>query len=203
MIKSHSRFWYFLKKSFLIFPRAGGDARPFVAAEGLTPFYSRIYAEAGPLKRAYWRLLRFGFRRWIPIRAKQLAKKYDLPDDRRREVERLSLDRFMDPRDALINEFPQKPAVAHYVRRFEEAAINRILNPQYWDGTCEMDDKIAFARRCEAHGLPHPPLLATCVNGQITVNAMPETEEIFVKPLHGTGGIGAEAYPLTPLSGVD
>ena len=206
MIKGHSRFWYFFKKSFLIFPHAGGarsDGKPYLAARELAPFYDRLHDEAGLAKRAYWRLLRMAFMAWIGPRARRLAKKHKLSDERRTVVERIAKARYMDPRDVLINDFTTTDEPKFYVRRFEEAAINRLMNPQYWTGECEMDDKIAFAARCERSGLPHPPLLATCVNGVIEARALPKTGEIFVKPLHGTGGIGAAAYKAPAFASLE
>ncbi|MEO0362882.1 MAG: hypothetical protein AAF322_17300, partial [Pseudomonadota bacterium] len=197
MIRPHSRFWYFLKKSFLIFPLAPAGERaerPYLAARGLHAFYDEIWAAAGPLQRLWFRLGRVGFMTWIARRADSFGARHGVDPERRRAVSALAKKRFVDPRDILVNDFSTEAETELYIRRFEEAAINRRLNPQYWDGTCEMDDKIAFARRCDEHGLPHPPLRAVCRGGEVEALSLPEAEEVFVKPLHGTGGIGAQAY---------
>lgn len=203
MIRPHSRFWYFLKKSFLIFPLAAPadrSERPYLAARGLSDFYDAIHSEAGPLKRLYFRLTRAAFLAWIPRRARSFAARHGVDPARRDEVAALARRRFVDPRDILVNDFTTEAETTLYIRRFEEAAINRKLNPQYWTGACEMDDKIAFAARCERAGLPHPPLRAVCRAGRIEGLSAPGADEVFVKPLHGTGGIGAEAYAALGLT---
>lgn len=206
MIRPHNRFWYFLKKSFLVFPLAAPAdraARPYLAARGLHEFYDEIYAAAGPLKRLYFRALRAAFMVWTGWRAAAFARRHGVAAARRDEVVALARKRFIDPRDILVNEFRREEEAQLFIRRFEEAAISRRLNPQYWDGACEMDDKVAFAARCDRHGLPHPPIRALCRKGAIEALSLPEADEIFVKPLHGTGGIGAEAYAAAGLSSLD
>ncbi len=201
MIRAHNRFWYFLKKTPLVFPRARAGAEPpFLAASGLHDFYAAIWREAGPLRRLAFRLTRAAFLAWLPGRARALAKAHALPPDRAAAVLALSRARFLDPRDAIIQDLKTEAEAALYVRRFEEAAISRKLNPQYWNGTCEMDDKAAFAARCARHGLPHPPLRAVCLSGRIEARSLPEAPELFVKPMFGTGGFGVGVVSASGLS---
>lgn len=197
MIRHHNRNWYFLKKSVLVFPYDPGGAQPFVAANALHGFYRQKWATAGALRRFWWRALRLGFLIWLPWRARKLSRFHGLPDERAKAVEALCRRRFMDPRDVIVNGFERDEDAETYARRFEEAAINRLLNPQFWNGTCVMDDKFAFARRCEERGLPTPPIRAFCVDGAITVNAPPGTAEVFVKPLHGVNGEGAGVFDMS------
>lgn len=201
MIRDHNRFWYFLKKAPFVFPAAPpGAPAPFVAAEGLTAFYAARWKAAGPLRRASWRLLRAAFLLWLPGRARTLAKAHGIGPERRAEIEALCRRRFLDPRDAIVQNLRSDAEAALYVRRFEEAAISRRLNPQYWDGTCAMDDKAEFAARCVRHGLPHPPLRALCLRGRVEARALPEAPELFLKPRFGTGGFGVGVCPAAGVA---
>ena len=192
MIRIHNRRWYFLKKSVELFPRsAPGAARPFAAADGLQKHYQRIWDAAGPLRRGWFVLQRLAFLAWLPRRTRTLAAKHGLGEAERSDLYALARRRWFDPRDLIVNEIRDDAGCDRIIRRFEEAAVIRRLNPQYFDGACEMDDKIAFADRCRRHGLPHPELRAVCRNGEVEVRGMPATDSVFVKPAHGTGGFGA------------
>jgi hypothetical protein len=65
-----------------------------------------------------------------------------------------------------------------------------------------LKDKVAFAARAQAHGLAVVPTLAVLADGQVTeqaADALPP-QDLFVKPLSGKGGRGADRWTYLPTS---
>lgn len=61
-----------------------------------------------------------------------------------------------------------------------------------------LTDKVAFAARCHARGIPAVPVLLALAQGAVTFDgnggvALPR-QDLFVKPNHGKGGRGAERW---------
>lgn len=197
MITDHNRSWYLFKKSFEIFPYAPGDP-PVVAAKGLGPFYDRLHAKAGPLKRLLHVLTRPALKLWVWRRTHTVAKAHDIPPEVMRPAAAIARRRLIDPQEVLINHIDEARADA-YIRRFEEATISRRLAPQYWRDDCVLQDKIRFAEACHAAGLIHPALRAYCRAGKVTVNSLPAGGRVFVKPAGGTGGVGAAIFDVANI----
>ena len=198
MITDHNRGWYLFKKSFDLFPYRTG-APPVLAAKAISPFYARLFEQAGPLRRMQYRingpLLKF----WFRYREGVVAKKHNIPAAEMAEAAKIARAHCIDPNEVLINHIDETRAAA-YIRRFEEATISRRIAPQYWADDCVLQDKIQFSNCCHEAGLPHPDLLAFARDGEITVNAPPKGDRIFVKPAGGTGGVGAQIIDMTGVS---
>lgn len=57
-----------------------------------------------------------------------------------------------------------------------------------------LSDKAKFEERCRAHGLPVVPTLGLAQEGRLVgLDALPE-QDLFIKPLNGKGGRGAERW---------
>lgn len=59
-----------------------------------------------------------------------------------------------------------------------------------------LNDKLAFARQCEAHQLPTVPVIAAVENGKVNWLAgdrLPAAD-LFIKPISGRGGKGADRW---------
>ncbi|MCW5749964.1 MAG: hypothetical protein KIT81_02370 [Alphaproteobacteria bacterium] len=91
----------------------------------------------------------------------------------------------------------QGRAGAYLTRRVLKAATYRLLRPAR---ARDLSDKLIFQDRCEAAGLPVARLLLACGDGRILrggVDALaPRVGGIFVKPVRGKGGRGAERWDL-------
>jgi hypothetical protein len=66
----------------------------------------------------------------------------------------------------------------------------------------ELNDKAKFAEHCREHQIRTAPVLAVLANGEIEFCAFaPEFEtDLFVKPVTGRGGKGAQRWDLTPTT---
>jgi hypothetical protein len=177
---------YFLKKAYGLYP---GVTRP-VSAYALADHYRLRRAARGPLRAALDAAVGLGFLAWIGWRARQVQRKFGLSDAWRRGAIRIARDRFADPNDIALFRIGEASELDGYIRRFEDAAINKILNPAGWTKTCALADKTRFYARCKAAGLPHPETVAEMVDGQIATMADPGGRELVAKPADGEGGEG-------------
>jgi len=181
----YDRF-YFLKKVYALYP---GIFEP-VSAGFLAAHYARRRAARGPLRAALDAAVGLGFRAWIPWRARQVQRKYSLGAAWRRRAATIARTRFADPQDIALFRIDAPEALDGYIRRFEDAALNKQINPLGWTPDCALADKVRFQARCRATGLPHPEAVATLAGGGLTLGADPAGRELVAKPADGEGGDG-------------
>lgn len=185
---------YYLRKAWPLFP---GIVRP-VAAPFLAQHYEMRRAGRGPLRAALDAVIGLGFHLWIPQRAARVQHRFGLDDAWRRRAIAIARARFVDPNDIALFRIEQADDLDRYVRRFEDAAINKRINPLGWTPGCALADKRRFAERCQAAGLPCPETVATVIDGTIELLADPADRPLIVKPTHGEGGDGLRM--LGPIS---
>lgn len=85
---------------------------------------------------------------------------------------------------------------ASYIGRFETKAGFYPLLRRTLGAESPLNDKAAFRERCCAHNIASIPVLARASGGRITMverEHLP-AEDLFVKPVAGRGGIGAERW---------
>lgn len=141
------------------------------------------------------------FHAWIPWRARRVQRKFGLDTAWRRRAIAIAHARFADPNDIALFRIERSEQLDHYVRRFEDAALNKRINPLGWTPDCALADKARFAARCRAAGLPHPQTIATMTGAGIEIAADPLGRELVAKPIHGEGGDGLRL--LGPIAGPD
>jgi len=181
----YDRF-YFLKKAYALYP---GVLEP-VSGSFLAAHYRRRRAARGPVRVALDAVVGLGFRAWIPWRARQVQRKYGLSAAWRRWAVGIARTRFADPQDIALFRIDAPEALDGYVRRFEDAALNKRINPLGWTPDCALADKVRFQARCRAAGLPHPETVATLVGGRLMSGLDPAGRELVAKPADGEGGDG-------------
>ena len=147
---------YFLKKAFALYP---GVVRP-VSAGFLAAHYDRRRARRGPARALLDAAIGLAFRAWIPGRARRVQRKLGLDDAWRRRAIAIARARFADPNDIALFRIDRADQLDSYVRRFEDAALNKRINPRGWTAACVLADKPRFYARCAAAGLPHPRTVA-------------------------------------------
>ncbi|MES2498531.1 MAG: sugar-transfer associated ATP-grasp domain-containing protein [Pseudomonadota bacterium] len=177
---------YYLRKAWPLFP---GIVRP-IAAPFLAPHYESRRAGRGPLRAALDAVIGLGFHLWIPWRAATVQRRFGFDDAWRRRAITIARARFVDPNDIALFRIERPDDLDRYVRRFEDAAINKRINPLGWTSGCALTDKRRFAERCRAAGLPCPETVATVIDGTIAVLADPADRPLVVKPIRGEGGDG-------------
>jgi hypothetical protein len=177
---------YYLKKAFALWP---GVVRP-VSGTFLAAHYRRRGATRGAARAALDAVAGLAFLVWIPWRARNVARRFGLNDDWRRRAIRIARARFADPQDLALFGVETAEAMDGYIRRFEDAGLNRILNPLGWSGACALADKVVFAARCANAALPQPETVALAGGGRINVLTDPAGRELVTKPTDGEGGDG-------------
>lgn len=95
-----------------------------------------------------------------------------------------------------LHDTDRAPHAATFLNRCEtkRGAFQLLCEPD--DRTIEFDDKCLFAQLCRDHHLPTVPVLAVAEAGLFcwhTVDRLPDVD-LFVKPLDGCGGKGAERW---------
>ena len=90
-----------------------------------------------------------------------------------------------------------------YLHRFEtKGGLFRVLKRTSRANRTPLSDKLLFAARCSDHGLPSVPIFliaengefrGACVQGGDDAPRLPAVD-LFVKPLGGRGGFGAESW---------
>lgn len=177
---------YFLKKAYAIYP---GVLRPRCAAP-LAAHYERRRRTRSAARAALDVAVALGFLAWIPWRAAQVRRKFGLDEAWRRRAVRIARARFADPNDLALFRIDQPEMLDRYIRRFEDAALNKRINPLGWTRDCALADKVRFAARCRAAGLPHPETIAVLADGRLAIEAEPKGRDLLVKPANGEGGDG-------------
>jgi hypothetical protein len=177
---------YYLKKAWPLFP---GIVRP-VAARFLDDHYARRRARRGPVRAAIDALIGLAFHLWIPRRAALVQRRFGYDPQWRRRAIAIARARFADPSDIALFRIEQEEQLDHYIRRFEDAAINKRINPLGWSAGCVLADKRLFADRCRGAGLPHAETIATVGDGHVRIFADPADRPLIAKPADGEGGEG-------------
>ncbi len=181
----YDRF-YFLKKAYALYP---GLLQP-ISAPALDAHY-RARAAARTLPGVLLDMaVGLAFQAWVPWRARRVQRTYGLDAGWRRRAIAIARERFVDPNDIALFRIEQADALGGYIRRFEDAALNKRINPLGWTPACALADKRQFAERCRAAGLPHPETVATVVDGQVELLADPGGRALVAKPFDGEGGDG-------------
>lgn len=180
-------WFYFLKKGYSIYP---GVVRP-VSGRFLAAHYARRRADRGALRAALDAVVGLGFQAWIPARARRVQQRFGLPDAWRDRAVAIARGRFADPQDIALFRIERAEDLDGYIRRFEDASLNKRINPLGWTRDCALADKARFYVRCAAAGLPHPETVALARNGRLaTVAADPAGRVLIAKPANGEGGDG-------------
>ena len=178
--------FYFLKKAYGIYP---GVVAP-VSARCLRDHYEQRRTRRGPARAALDAVVGLAFRAWIPGRAAKVARKFGLGAAWRRQAVEIALARFVDPNDLALFRIEDPAQLDSYIRRFEDAALNKRINPLGWTRDCMLADKVRFEARCAAARLPHPRTVAVVTDGRIDLKAEPAVRDLVVKPVDGEGGDG-------------
>lgn len=178
--------FYFLKKAYGIYP---GVVAP-VSARCLRDHYAERRARRGPARAALDAVVGLAFQAWIPGRAAKVARKFGLDEAWRRRAIEIAHERFVDPNDLALFRIDSPAQLDSYIRRFEDAALNKRINPLGWTRDCVLADKVRFEARCAAARLPHPRTVALVEDGRVTMKAEPNGRDLVIKPSDGEGGDG-------------
>ena len=181
-----SDWWYYLKKSFKIYP----GISDYICAEFLDEYYSDQQARLTLFGRFRNLLFYPGFQIWVVFRARQVGVKYGLDKDWVRMASEISRERFLDPNDMVWFRITQSEHAEKLLRRFEYAAINKLINPRNWRKDCILGNKIAFHNHCVHHNIPHPQIIATVHKGEVKIFEKPKGKTLAVKPSGSEGGRG-------------
>jgi hypothetical protein len=183
---------YRLRKSFALFP--GG--RTAIAPDFLSAHYRWRTGKRAPVRRALDRLIGRLFALWVGPRAHRVARRHRLGPDWVRSAISLARARMIDPNDLALFGIDSADEARTYLRRYEYAAINKLLNPAGWSNTCALTDKARFAERCAAAGLPHAETLGEVTGGQVRVRRLPDGFWLAAKMTDGDGGAGFRTFAL-------
>lgn len=96
-----------------------------------------------------------------------------------------------------LHRHPEGRCARDYIYRWEsKGGVMRLLKEGARAPSSELNDKAGFADYCRARGIPTVPTLAVFRNGKLELRAaLSEFEtDLFVKPLFGRGGKGAERW---------
>src|SRR5688572_27703142 len=184
-------WFYFAKKAYALYP---GVTAP-VSGGFLADHYARRRAKRGPLRAVLDAAVGLGFQAWIPLRARKVQRKFGLTPAWRRRAVAIARSRFADPQDLALFRIEAPADLDGYIRRFEDAALNKRINPLGWTPDCALADKARFYQRCREAGLPHPPVVAVVSDGSLVSGGDPAGRELVAKPADGEGGDGVTMLP--------
>lgn len=177
---------YYLKKAWSLFPGIISPASaPFLRAHYAARAHRRGVARA--IADAF---IALAFHAWIPVRAAQVRKRHGLDRGWSKRARTIAHARFVDPNDIALFRIERAEEMDGYIRRFEDAGINKLLNPAGWQPACVLADKLRFAERCAETGLPHAATIAQMDATGVMVRAAPGGRELVLKPADGEGGDG-------------
>jgi hypothetical protein len=177
---------YYFKKAYALYP---GVIRP-VSANVLEAHYGRRRRRRGPLRAALDATTGLAFHLWVPWRAWRVQQRFGYDAAWRRRAVDIAHAAFADPNDIALFRIERAAGLSTYIRRYEDAALNKLLNPCGWTRDCVLADKRRFAERCRTAGLPHPPTIALHERGRMQVLEDPRGRELVAKPVDGEGGDG-------------
>ncbi|WP_420140915.1 sugar-transfer associated ATP-grasp domain-containing protein [Sphingomonas sp.] len=183
---SATELWYRAKKLYALYP----GVRVPVSGGFLAGHYARRRRDRGPLRACVDAGVGLAFLAWIPFRARAVQRRHSLDARWRACAVAIARQAFADPNDIALFRVDDLAQLDSYIRRFEDAGLNKRINPLAWTARCVLADKIAFYARCAAHGLPHPEVVATIVGGRATVLRAPAGRSLLIKPARGEGGAG-------------
>jgi hypothetical protein len=183
---SLTELWYRAKKLYAIYP---GVVTP-VSGGFLADHYAwRRHRRSTP-RAALDAAVGAAFLAWVPHRARLVQRKFGLDEAWRRNAIAIARDRFVDPNDLALFRIERADQLDGYIRRFEDAGLNKLINPKGWTPHCVLADKIRFYERCAAHGLRHPAVVATIERGRFRLLAPIPERPLLLKPARGEGGRG-------------
>jgi glutathione synthase/RimK-type ligase-like ATP-grasp enzyme len=178
---------YHAKKWYALFP---GVIRP-VSGSFLADHYARRAMGRGPLRMVVDAAIGLGFHAWIPWRARAVRRRFGLSPEWQRRAIAMGRARFADPNDLALFRIEHADALDGYIRRFEDAALNKVINPLGWTRDCALADKALFYERCEVAELPHPATIAVGNASGWMVHRQPiPGHDLLIKPARGEGGRG-------------
>lgn len=189
-----SDWWYYFKKSFTFYPGISN----YVCADFLNEYYEHQKSNLTLLGRARNALVYGGHQIWAPLRAWQVARKYGLGKDWMQNASHLSRKCFLDPNDMAWFRVETPEQAQKLLRRYEYAAVNKLINPRNWEADCVLGNKIAFHNICQREGISHPQILATALKGDVKIFGSPDDNWLAIKPSGGEGGRG---FALARLNG--
>jgi glutathione synthase/RimK-type ligase-like ATP-grasp enzyme len=183
---SATELWYRAKKLYSLYP---GVVAP-VSGGFLAGHYARRRRERGLLRAGLDALIGLAFLAWVPVRARAVQRNYGFDAAWRERTIKIARAAFADPNDIALFRIDHVSQLDSYIRRFEDAGLNKRINPRAWEAGCVLADKIAFYARCAAYGLHHPQVVATIVDGHVEVLGAPTGRALLLKPARGEGGAG-------------
>ena len=93
-------------------------------------------------------------------------------------------------------EHPTNARARTYLKRAETKGMIYPIVRQHMPPASSLNDKQAFEQRCTAAGLPIVPTVAVVRDGKLVGGPLP-ARDLFVKPVRGKGGRGAERWRWT------
>lgn len=183
---SLTEFWYFAKKLYSIYP---GVVTP-VSGGFLARHYAARKQGRSAARAGLDAVVGAAFLAWIPFRARAVQRRHGLSPAWRAKAVRIARASFADPNDIALFRIEEEGQLDGYIRRFEDAGLNKRINPKGWTPGCVLMDKIRFYRRCAEHGLRHPVVVATREDGAFHAQASIPAEPLLLKPARGEGGRG-------------
>jgi hypothetical protein len=183
---SLTELWYRLKKLYAIYP---GVVRP-ISGSFLADHYARRRRARGVARAMFDAIVGTGFLAWVPLRARMVQRRYKLDSAWRKQAIGIARTCFADPNDIALFRIAEAAELNGYIRRFEDAGINKLINPMAWTDGCVLADKIRFYERCVLHALPHPHVVATIEGGEVRLLAPVAGRPLLLKPARGEGGRG-------------
>jgi len=187
----YAEILYYAKKYFAIFP--GGDEP--ISAPSFAEHYQRRKRSRSRLRAILDRLIARAFLAWLPARTREVAVRHGKDASWQERTLAIAKARFVDPNDIALFRIERADELDFYVRRFEDAGFNKIINPMGWNRECVLVDKAAFYRRCRAHEITHPTVFGTVEAGRLRDFIRPDGAPLIVKPSHGEGGRGVALLP--------
>lgn len=181
-------WWYHAKKRYPLFP---GISRA-IGSSFLSGHYRHIEASQGLGRKLVNAITFASFHAWLGFRAKQVAKRYAMPDGWAAQAKRIGRKRFADPNDLALFRITNADELDFFLRRFEHSDINRRYNPVNWTRDCLLANKIDFYLFCLDRGLATPMLHGFFSNGEPNAISLPDAQTVIVKPNDGEGGDGVE-----------
>lgn len=191
---SATELWYRAKKLYGLYP---GVVAP-VSGSFLADHYARRRRGRGMVRVGIDAAAGLAFLAWIPWRARAVQRRFGLDAAWRERAIAIARSTFADPNDIALFRIEEAGQLDGYIRRFEDADLNKRINPLAWTGDCALADKIAFYARCADEGLPHPAVVATIVDGKVEVRRAPGGRPLLLKPARGEGGAGVSFIDGAP-----
>ncbi|GMM94466.1 sugar-transfer associated ATP-grasp domain-containing protein [Qipengyuania sp. MTN3-11] len=189
-----ARLYDLLRLNFAIYP----GVIDYRAADFLHPLYEARKRRQGPIRLAVNVLVAGFWWFWVPVRAPNIARRWN--KDRRwvAEATRLAREWFYDPNDLAMWSIVENGGLRTHQRRFEQSAVIRAMESAETDHSAEMIDKIRFQQRCEALELPIPRHAATLRDGAVEWHDR-SIRHCLGKPVRGSGGYGIEVFEASRL----